>query len=85
MKKRKAERKEEVLQMEVASGVKMKTKSNSKRIFLLAEAMKDEKGAPKMYSRLLRTLPRNKQGTVRGIIRDERRHLRLLKRIKGGI
>ena len=74
--------------MEEASGVKMITglKGDYKKgKSLLASAMKDERGAPIMYSKLIKTLPKSKKKVVRGIIRDERRHLKLLKKIKGGI
>lgn len=50
---------------------------------LLGEAIKDEKSAPIMYSHLLKKLksPADKK-TVRGIIRQERKHLIKLNKIK---
>ena len=49
----------------------------------LNSAMKDEKGAPIMYIQL-RGLLKNKKDkrTIDAIIRDERKHLRNLKKIK---
>ena len=50
---------------------------------LLSEAKRDELGAPIMYSKLLKTLPNPKQKSIiKNIIKDERRHLKLLKNIK---
>ena len=45
--------------------------------------MKDEKSAPRGYYALIKQLHRRvDKEKIRGIIRDERRHLKLLKRIK---
>jgi rubrerythrin len=50
---------------------------------LLAEAMRDEKSAPHMYNKLYGTLKTKRdKKVVLGIIKQERRHLKKLKRIK---
>jgi rubrerythrin len=49
----------------------------------LNEMIRDEKKAPKDYYQLLKEIKRGKDKTIiRGIIRQERRHLRKLKRIR---
>lgn len=50
---------------------------------ILTYLKKDEKAAPRSYSKLLKkvTTKRDKR-IVRGIIKDERRHLKLLKTIR---
>ena len=47
------------------------------------EALKDEKRAPAEYKRLLKSIkdPKDRK-VIRGIIRDERRHYKLLKRME---
>lgn len=49
----------------------------------LSELMKDEKKAPKDYKGFLDTLRTKKdKDIIRGIIKQERRHLKLLKQIR---
>jgi rubrerythrin len=48
------------------------------------EALKDEKAAPKMYKKLLKAAKTKKdKNTIKGIIKQERHHHKLVKELKG--
>lgn len=50
---------------------------------ILIKAKHDEKSAPKMYNKLIVKLKSNRdKNIVRGIIKQERRHLKKLKTIR---
>ncbi len=50
---------------------------------LLTEAMRDERKAPGEYKKLAKTLKgKRDKKTIRAIIKDEKRHLKLLQKIR---
>ena len=52
---------------------------------LLTAMKKDERAAPGAYYKLMKTLPRKTdRAKVRAIIKQERKHLKIISKFKGG-